>query len=258
MIVDQFIIAGLAKWGLTSRLTMLLPHGYEGQGPEHSSARLERYLALGAEGNIRVANCTTPAQYFHLLRDQALRSTPRPLVLMTPKGLLRLPAATSGPEELTAGGFLPVIDDQRHEEDRGGVRRLVLCSGRLYHELAAPEVAGAYPDTAVVRVELLYPFPAGELRRVLQRYGGLQTVVWAQEEPRNMGARKFVLPKLREVVPAKIPIVDVSRPERSSPAEGYHAAHRAEHARIVREAMAGSAATAPREGRPGSRRSPRR
>ena len=259
VIVDQFIIAGLAKWGLTSRLTMLLPHGYEGQGPEHSSARLERYLALGAEGNIRVANCTTPAQYFHLLRDQALRPIPRPLVLMTPKGLLRLPAAASGPEELTAGGFLPVIDDQRHRGDRGRVRRLVLCSGRLYHELTAPEAAGAFPDTAVVRVELLYPFPAGELREVLRRYDALETVVWAQEEPRNMGARKFVLPELREIVAAKIPVVAVSRPERSSPAEGYHAAHRAEQARIVREALGSeSGPTDPREARRGSRRSPTR
>ncbi len=239
VIIDQFIIAGLAKWGLTSRLTLLLPHGYEGQGPEHSSARLERYLALGAEGNIRVANCTTPAQYFHLLRDQAHRAVPRPLVVMTPKGLLRLPAATSSPEELTSGAFRPVLDDPRHAGDRGGVRRLVLCSGRLYYELAAAEAAEAAPETAVVRVELLYPFPARELREVLRRYRALETVVWAQEEPRNMGARKFVLPKLREIVPASVPIVDISRPERSSPAEGYHAAHRAEQARIVREALEG-------------------
>ena len=216
-------------------------------------------MRLGAEGNIRVANCTTPAQYFHLLRDQALRPVPRPLVVMTPKGLLRLPAATSGPAELATGRFLPVIDDERHAEDRGRVRRLVLCSGRLYHELTSPEAAAASPDTAVVRVELLYPFPAGELREVLRRYGALEEIVWAQEEPWNMGARKFVLPELREVVPAKIPIVDVSRPERSSPAEGYHAAHRAEQARIVREALgSGPAPTDRREARRGSRRSPTR
>jgi 2-oxoglutarate dehydrogenase E1 component len=244
VIVDQFIIAGLAKWGLTSRLTMLLPHGYEGQGPEHSSARPERYLALGAEGNIRVANCTTPAQYFHLLRDQALRPVPRPLVLMAPKGLLRLPEATSSPDELSAGGFQPLIDDQRHAEDRGRVRRLVLCSGRLYYELTSPEAAAASPGTAVVRVELLYPFPAGELREVLRRYGALEEIVWAQEEPWNMGARKFVLPELREVVPAAIPLLEVSRPERSSPAEGHHAAHRAEQTRIVREAIGSGGASA--------------
>ncbi len=237
VIIDQFIIAGLAKWGLTSRLTMLLPHGYEGQGPEHSSARIERYLALGAERNIRVANCTTPAQYFHLLRDQALRRTPRPLVLMTPKGLLRLPAATSALSELAEGGFRDVVDDERHAPDRGKVRRVVLCSGRLYYELTSPEAARSAPDTAVVRVELLYPFPVRELRQVLRRYHALETVVWAQEEPRNMGARKFVVPEIAEAVPAGIPIVEVSRPERSSPAEGYHAMHRAAEARIVREAL---------------------
>jgi 2-oxoglutarate decarboxylase len=237
VIIDQFIIAGLAKWGLTSRLTMLLPHGYEGQGPEHSSARIERYLALGAERNIRVANCTTPAQYFHLLRDQALRRTPRPLVLMTPKGLLRLPAATSTLSELAEGGFRDVVDDERHTADRGKVRRVVLCSGRLYYELTSPEATRSAPDTAVVRVELLYPFPVRELRQVLRRYHALETVVWAQEEPRNMGARKFVVPEIAEAVPAGIPIVEVSRPERSSPAEGYHAMHRAAEARIVREAL---------------------
>ena len=237
VIIDQFIIAGLAKWGLTSRLAMLLPHGYEGQGPEHSSARLERYLALGAERNIRVANCTTPAQYFHLLRDQALRSVVRPLVLMTPKGLLRLPAATSTLDELATGGFQPVLDDARHAQDRDAVRRVVLCSGRLFYELTAPEVAAAAPETAVVRVELLYPFPARELRQVLRRYRSLETVVWAQEEPRNMGARKFLVPELLGVVPAGTPILEVSRPERSAPAEGYQAAHRATEARIVREAL---------------------
>ncbi len=137
VVIDQFIIAGLAKWGETSRLTLLLPHGYEGQGPEHSSARLERFLALGAEDNLRVANCTTPAQYFHLLRDQALRPVPRPLVLMTPKSLLRLAAATSGLQELSGGGFEAVLDDPERTTMRDRVRRLVLCSGRFYYDLLA-------------------------------------------------------------------------------------------------------------------------
>ena len=146
-VIDQFIIAGLAKWGETSRLTMLLPHGYEGQGPEHSSARLERYLALGAEDNVRVANCTTPAQYFHLLRDQALRPIARPLILMTPKSLLRLPAATSSPDELAAGGFEAVLDDAGRTGAREDVRRLVLCSGRFYYDLlASPRRAEASPS----------------------------------------------------------------------------------------------------------------
>ena len=235
VIIDQFLIAGLAKWGQTSRLTLLLPHGYEGQGPEHSSGRLERFLALGAEGNIRVANTTTPAQYFHLLRDQALRGVPRPLVVLTPKGLLRLPAATSTLEELADGRFQPVLDDPERSTDPGAVRRLVLCSGRLYYDLARSPLRAEAADVAIARVERLYPFPGREIRQLVARYLNLASVLWAQEEPRNMGARKFVLPKVREMVPARLPILDVSRPERSAPAEGEHAAHTAEQARIVAE-----------------------
>jgi len=237
VVIDQFIIAGLAKWGETSRLTLLLPHGYEGQGPEHSSARLERYLSLGAEDNVRVANCTTPAQYFHLLRDQALRPIVRPLVLMTPKSLLRLPAATSSVDELTAGRFEAVLDDPDRAASRSDVRRLVLCSGRLYYDLLLSPMRAEAHDVAIGRVELLYPFPGEDVRRLVAGYPALETVVWAQEEPRNMGARKFVLPKLRELIPANLPIVDVSRPERSSPAEGYHAAHRTQQQSIVAEAF---------------------
>jgi multifunctional 2-oxoglutarate metabolism enzyme len=239
VIIDQFIIAGLAKWGESSRLTLLLPHGYEGQGPEHSSARLERFLALGAEDNMRVANCTTPAQYFHLLRDQARRGVPRPLVLMTPKGLLRLPAASSSRDELTKGRFRPILDDPQRSARPNEIRRLVLCSGRIYYDLVLPERRAEMPQVAVGRVELLYPFPTSEIRKLVGGYANLESVVWAQEEPSNMGARKFVLPMLREVVPTGVPIVEVSRPERASPAEGYHAAHRAEQARIVEEALAG-------------------
>jgi 2-oxoglutarate decarboxylase len=237
IIIDQFIIAGLAKWGQSSRLTMLLPHGYEGQGPEHSSARLERYLALGAEGNLRVANCSTPAQYFHLLRDQAHRETARPLVLMTPKGLLRLPAASSSLQALTTGRFQAVLDDVEHSDAADQVRRLVLCSGRIYYDLILSQRWTQSREVAVARVELLYPFPATELGELVRRYPNLESVVWAQEEPRNMGARKFVLPELREIIPSELPIIEVSRPERSSPAEGYPASHRADQGRIVDEAM---------------------
>ncbi len=237
IIIDQFIISGLAKWGQTSRLTLLLPHGYEGQGPEHSSARLERFLALGAEGNIRVANCTTPAQYFHLLRRQARHVEIRPLVIMTPKSLLRLPAATSHLDALTSGRFRPVLDDALAADRRESITRLVLCSGKIYYDLlAAPAHAQAH-HVAIGRVELLYPFPAAELGELVKRYPKLTDVVWVQEEPRNMGARKFVLPKLRDLTPAAITIKDVSRPERASPAEGYPAAHQAEQARIAREAL---------------------
>ena len=240
IIIDQFLTSGLAKWRQTSRLTLLLPHGYEGSGPEHSSARLERFLALGAEGNIRVVYPTTPAQYFHLLRRQARHDDARPLVVMTPKSLLRLPAAASRPSELANGGFRAVLDDPRFAADDAAAaakRRLILCSGKVYYDLiGAPEFEAA-ADVAVVRVERLYPFPDEDLQAVIDRYPKVDSVAWVQEEPRNMGARKFVLPRIRRLVPYKIPLGDISRPERSRPAEGYPATHHAEQARIVKEAL---------------------
>ncbi len=237
VIIDQFIIAGLAKWAQTSRLTLLLPHGYEGQGPEHSSARLERYLALGAEGNIRVANCTTPAQYFHLLRRQAKHAELRPLIVMTPKSLLRLPAAASRVDELTTGRFRAVLDDPERATARDGVTRLLLCSGKVYYDLIAHEARAASPHVAVGRIEMLYPLPAVPLDALAASYPGLKEVIWVQEEPWNMGARKFIVPQIEDVLPAGVTIRDVSRPERSSPAEGYPAMHQAEQQRIIREAF---------------------
>jgi 2-oxoglutarate decarboxylase len=236
IIVDQFIIAGLAKWRQTSRLTLLLPHGYEGSGPEHSSARLERFLALGAEGNIRVVYPTTPAQYFHVLRRQARHGDMRPMVVMTPKSLLRLPQAASSLRDLTDGAFASVLDDPSVTAP-DAVRRVILCSGKVYYDLAGSEVRAEQGDLAIVRCERLYPFPTDELEAVLGRYPGVERVAWVQEEPRNMGARKFVLPKIRHLVPFRIPLGDISRPERSRPAEGYPAAHHVEQARIVREAL---------------------
>jgi 2-oxoglutarate dehydrogenase E1 component len=236
IIVDQFIIAGLAKWRQTSRLTMLLPHGYEGSGPEHSSARLERFLALGAEGNIRVVYPTTPAQYFHVLRRQARHGDLRPMVVMTPKSLLRLPQAASRLADLTDGAFASVLDDPAVTSP-DAVRRVILCSGKVYYDLATSELRAEQPDLAIVRCERLYPFPTDDLSAVLARYPGVEHVAWVQEEPRNMGARKFVLPKIRHLVPFRIPLGDISRPERSRPAEGYPAAHHIEQARIVREAL---------------------
>ena len=232
VIIDQFLIAGLAKWGETSRLTLLLPHGYEGQGPEHSSARLERFLALGAEGNIRVANCTTPAQYFHLLRRQALHTEIRPLVVMTPKSLLRLPAANSQLDDLVLGKFRTVVWD-RDRTWPEKVTRLLLCSGKIYYDIIASPRRAETPHVKIGRIELLYPFPAAEIGEYVRRYPNVKEVVWVQEEPRNMGARKFVLPKIREVLSPGVALLDVSRPERSSPAEGYPAAHKAEQERIV-------------------------
>jgi 2-oxoglutarate dehydrogenase E1 component len=236
VIVDQFIFAGLAKWGLTSRLTLLLPHGYEGQGPEHSSARVERFVALGAEGNIRVANCSTPAQYFHLLRRQGLHEELRPLVVFTPKSLLRLPAASSALRELANGRFEPVLDDPA-VRDPAAIRRLLLCSGKVYYDLIASPARENAGHVAVGRLELLYPQPLDEVRSLLSRYPNLGELVWVQEEPRNMGARKFVVPELRKLVGSDVTVVEVSRPERASPAEGYPAAHAAEQARIVRTAF---------------------
>ena len=236
IIIDQFLIAGLAKWRQTSRLTLLLPHGYEGSGPEHSSARLERFLALGAEGNIRVLYPTTPAQYFHLLRRQARHGDLRPMVVMTPKSLLRLPQAASTLAELTGGGFASVLDDPAVAAP-DAVKRVILCSGKLYYDLAGSEQRGEQADLAIVRLERLYPFPTEALAAVLARYPGAERVAWVQEEPRNMGARKFVLPKIRHLVPFRIPLGDISRPERSRPAEGYPAAHLVEQARIVSEAL---------------------
>jgi multifunctional 2-oxoglutarate metabolism enzyme len=238
VIIDQFLIAGLAKWGQTSRLTLLLPHGYEGQGPEHSSARIERFLALGADGNMRIANCSTPAQYFHLLRRQARHTEMRPLVLFTPKSLLRLHEAASRLDELTNGAFHPVLDDVAAANRRDDVRRLVLCSGKIYYDLILSPAREAATHVAIARVELLYPFPAAELSELVARYANLREIVWAQEEPRNMGPQKFMLPQLREIVPATIVLSDIARPEHSSPAEGYPAAHNAEQARIVSAAFA--------------------
>jgi len=236
VIVDQFIASGLSKWGLTTRLTLLLPHGYEGQGPEHSSGRLERFLQLAAEGNIRVANCTTPAQYFHLLRRQARRTRQRPLIIMTPKSLLRHPQATSRLEDLATGTFQPVIDDL--SVDPKGMTRILLCSGKIYYDLLAE--AGTTKDRPpIVRMEQLYSLPEIELRNMLERYPDLTDVVWVQEEPRNMGAWRFLAEKLRAIFKPGVKLNYIGRPERASPAEGYPAAHAAEQKRIVKEALGG-------------------
>ncbi|HEX8744862.1 MAG TPA: multifunctional oxoglutarate decarboxylase/oxoglutarate dehydrogenase thiamine pyrophosphate-binding subunit/dihydrolipoyllysine-residue succinyltransferase subunit [Thermoleophilaceae bacterium] len=237
VIVDQFMVSGLAKWGQATRLTLLLPHGYEGSGPEHSSGRLERFLQLGAEGNIRVANCTTPAQYFHLLRRQALIQKRRPLVVMTPKSLLRNPAATSSIDELAESRFQPVLDDPTLPGERDRVTRLVLCSGKVYYDLVGHDARAEIDHVAVGRVELLYPFAENELRELMQSYPSLRTVVWAQEEPKNMGARNVMEQRLSWILPEGVGYEYIGRQLRASPGEGYAAAHRTEQARIVREAL---------------------
>jgi len=235
VIVDQFIVSGLAKWGQTSRLTLLLPHGYEGSGPEHSSARIERFLQLAAEGNIRVANPTTPAQYFHLLRRQARIAKQRPLVIMTPKSLLRLPQATSRLEQLTDGRFEPVLPEPGVDPER--VTRLVLCSGKIYYELVGHQLHEENPEVAVGRVELLYPFPQAEILSLVSSYPQLREVVWVQEEPRNMGARAHMSPRLLQILPEQLQFGYIGRPERASPGEGYPIAHALEQNRIVSAAL---------------------
>ncbi len=237
VMIDQFLAAGLSKWGQTSRLTLLLPHGYEGQGPEHSSGRLERFLQLAAENNLRVANCSTPAQYFHLLRRQARNERLRPLVVMTPKSLLRLPAAASRLSELAEGSFQPVIDDAAARARGADVTRVVLCSGKVYYDLLAEAEKLGDDRPAVVRVEQLYTFPEAELRAVLEGYPAMTELVWTQEEPKNMGAWTYIAPKLRGLLGEGVELEYVGRPERASPAEGYPAAHAAEQSRIVAAAL---------------------
>ncbi|MDQ6817310.1 MAG: multifunctional oxoglutarate decarboxylase/oxoglutarate dehydrogenase thiamine pyrophosphate-binding subunit/dihydrolipoyllysine-residue succinyltransferase subunit, partial [Actinomycetota bacterium] len=235
VIIDQFIVSGLAKWGQTSRLTLLLPHGYEGSGPEHSSARLERFLQLAAEGNIRIADCTTPAQYFHLLRRQARIAKQRPLVIMTPKSLLRLTQATSHLDELAEGRFQPVLGQADTDPDR--VTRLILCSGKIYYDLIGRLDGERQPETAIGRVELLYPFPQAEILELVARYPRLREVVWVQEEPRNMGARAHMSPRLMQILPEKLGFGYIGRPERSASGEGYPVAHAREQERIVSTAL---------------------
>ena len=237
VIIDQFITSGLAKWGQSSRLTLLLPHAYEGSGPEHSSARLERFLQLAAEGNIRVANLTTPAQYFHLLRRQARIAKQRPLVIMTPKSLLRLPQAASRLEDLVGGRFQPVLGDAGADPD--DVTRLVLCTGKIYYDLLATKARdeGASPHVAIGRVELLYPFPQSEILAVVAQYPNLKEVVWVQEEPRNMGARAYMSPRLLQVLPENLNFGYIGRPERAASGEGYPIAHATEQHRILATAL---------------------
>ena len=234
-IIDQFMVADRAKWHQDSGLTLLLPHGYEGQGPEHSSARLERFLQQCAEGNMTVAYPSTPAQYFHLLRRQALRTSRRPMVLMQPKSMLRLPDAMSGIADLSDAQFQPVIDDKSTTGREAKITRLVLCTGKIYHEIRA---ANPGEHVALVRIEELYPWPNTEIGAVIDRYPNLTEVAWTQEEPKNMGAWTFAEPRLRMATGNALTLRYAGRPERASPAEGYEASHKADQARIIAEALA--------------------
>ncbi len=240
VIIDQFLTGARAKWRQQPSLVLLLPHGYEGQGPEHSSARLERYLQLAAEDNVRIANVTTPAQYFHLLRLQAatLATDRRPLVIMTPKSLLRHPKAASNLDALTQGRFESVMSQLLLGDDPDGVRRLVLASGKVTVDiLAATEKRGAGEPVALGRVEILYPFPDEPIRVLIERFRNLREVVWVQEEPANMGAWQYMATRLPKLLPEDVTLRYIGRPERASTAEGSAEAHAREQARIVDEAL---------------------
>jgi len=235
-IIDQFIAADREKWGIESDVVMLLPHGYEGGGPEHSSARLERFLQLCAEDNMVVAYPTTAGQYFHLLRRHVATPSRRPLIVMTPKSLLRLDRAASSLADLTESHFQTIIDDPiaSAADRRPAVSRVVFCSGKIYYDLSAT----ARPShVALVRVEQLYPWPHDGIAWALDRYPGLTEIVWAQEEPKNMGAWTYVAPRLRAAVGTAVPITYIGRPERASPAEGYLASHQREQGRIIAEVL---------------------
>ncbi len=237
VIIDSFIASGEAKWGQTSRLTLLLPHGYEGSGPEHSSARIERFLALAAEGNIRIATPSTAAQYFHLLRRQALIRKPRPMIVFTPKGLLRLDRAAATIDELTSGHFHFILDDPAASERREKVERLVLCTGKIFWDIDSNERRATAEDVAIARVELLYPFAKEQLSELIASYPNLKEIVWAQEEPRNMGCWKVMSRRLPDLMPEGVELGYVGRPTRASPGEGYSVAHAREQERIVLTAL---------------------
>src|SRR5437773_2584153 len=238
VVVDQFIVSGLAKWGQPSRLTLLLPHGYEGGGPEHSSARLERFLQLAAEGNIRVFYPSTPANYFHALRRQALHSRPRPLVIMTPKSLLRMRASWSRLEDLSVHSFRRLIDDPMMESHREDVRRIIFCTGKVYYDLIASPLRTEAKDLALVRLELLEPFRTDDVLALIAKYSNVRQLTWVQEEPMNMGAYWHVKRRLEARLPKQLTLGYVGRPERASPSEGYAIAHEAQEERIVQAALA--------------------
>ena len=236
VVLDQFVTSAEDKWKQTSRLGLLLPHGYEGQGPEHSSARMERYLQLCAEDNLQVANVTTPAQYFHLLRRQMIQPAAKPLVVFTPKSLLRFPASFSAIADLTTGMFRTVVDDP-NIGDRSLASRVLLCCGKIYYDLAAAREQRNANAVGIVRVEQLYPFPAEALRGVLEQYSSARDFVWVQEEPQNMGAWSFIRPRRGEFLPAGKALWYAGRAPSASPATGNASVHKKELEQLIREAF---------------------
>ncbi len=237
-IVDEFIASGEAKWGQRSGVTLLLPHGYEGQGPDHRSMRIERFLQLCAEDNMTVAYPTTPAQHFHLLRAQALIDVHRPLVVVTPKSMLRLKAAVSAPEDFTAARWQPVLADP-DGLDPAGVSRVVLCSGKVFYDLLAARRKAERTDVALLRMEQLYPLPSEEIEDALAGYSSATDLVWAQEEPANQGAWAHVALSLPDHLPEHLRLRRVSRRHAASPAAGSSKVHEAEQVALVQSALFG-------------------
>jgi 2-oxoglutarate dehydrogenase E1 component len=239
VLIDQFLSSSEDKWYRLSGLVLLLPHGFEGQGPEHSSARLERWLNLCAEDNMQVCNLTTPAQIFHVLRRQCLRPYRKPLIIMSPKSLLRSPNAVSTLEELAEGSsFQRIIPDQANLDPKR-VKRVLLCSGKVYYDLAHYRAENKREDVAILRAEQIYPLRKGEIERLLKPYGDGTQLVWVQEEPWNMGAWYYMQARLPDLVGRRFPLSCVSRPESASPATGSMSAHKLEQERLMERAFAG-------------------
>jgi len=237
-IIDEFLTSARAKWGQRPSLVFLLPHGYEGQGPDHSSARLERFLELCADTNMRVANCTTSAQFFHLLRRQAalLKTDPLPLIVMTPKSLLRHPLVASSPREFSEGKWHPMIDDAKARQNPEKVSRLILCSGKVYVDLVSSEYRNRNPNLAIARVEQLYPLKIETIRQIIDGYTKLKEVVWVQEEPENMGAWMFMWMRLRGLLSSRLPLNYIGRRAHSSPAEGSSSHHKINQDALIKQA----------------------
>jgi 2-oxoglutarate dehydrogenase E1 component len=243
--IDEFLVSARGKWGLRPSLVLLLPHAHEGQGPDHASARPERFLQLAADINIRIANCTTAGQYFHLLRRQAalLEVDPLPLVILTPKSLLRHPLVASTPRELAEGRFRMVIPDADAAERANEIRRVLVCSGKVYADLMASEHRAKRPDIAICRLEQLYPVPMRDLYAMFERYSAADEIVWVQEEPENMGAWEFIRPHLDDVSGGRT-VRRVARPRSASPAEGSAARHASQQQLLVDKAFGVTAGTA--------------
>ena len=230
IVIDQYISSAEEKWKVMNSLVMLLPHGYEGQGPEHSSGRIERFLQLCAENNIQVANCSTPANFFHLLRRQVKRDFRKPLVVFTPKSLLRHPECVSPVADFTDKNFREIIDDEFVNPDE--VLRVDFCSGKIYYDLLAERHKKGINHVALVRIEQLYPFPHRQMHEIIRKYPKAQSYAWVQEEPANMGAWPFIQRKFKEVK-----LLLVARPESGSPATGNPKLHNLRQAKIIDKAF---------------------